>query len=302
MVSEIEYIIKRVEELNPLHSKKLKRNLKSTSQEYDNRASSFFRKYIQLLNEQGKDLDYAVDCYLKMIADVNFESVKFFETGQYSSKSFDEVNARVYGNPEIMTYYMHGLLMSQFLWVHHFDILLYFNKLIQKNKNNIHNYLEVGGGHGLYILEAIQLLGDNHRFDLVDISESSLNIAKKMIGNSNVNYILSDIYKYSPDVKYDLITMGEVLEHVEDAVGLLVKLRSLINKDGKIYITTPTNAPAIDHIYLFRNPEEIRKVIHDAGLIIEEELIIPSENVPIEMAEQLKVSLMYVGLLSIKEK
>ncbi|HTF16843.1 MAG TPA: class I SAM-dependent methyltransferase [Chryseolinea sp.] len=295
--SLLEQVVDRISTLNPLHSKKVKRNLKKMDEAYFRRADAFLNRYNSLLGNEGKDLEYGIDCYLKMIADVNFESVQFAQTGEYTSKSFDEVNARVYSDPEVMEYYMHGLVMSQFLWVHHYDILLHFNDVITRSKKNIKRYLEVGGGHGLYISEAISIIGSGAIYDLVDISKSSIEIARKMISNDTVNYNLLDVFEYFPASKYDFITMGEVLEHVEDPVRLLKKLHSLVNDEGKVYVTTPTNAPAIDHIYLFKNADDIRNVIKEAGFSIEEERCIYAEDVTPEFAEQYKISMMFAGVL-----
>lgn len=301
MINNLEYIVEQIQLKNPLHSKRIKKYLKNCDEAYFNRANDFFLKYESLLKKDNKSFDYAIDCYMKMLADVNFESIHFLQTGEYSSKSFYEVNQRVYNNPEIMEYYMHGLLMSQFLWKQHYEILLWFNQIIIKNFKNIGDYLEVGGGHGLYISEAIKLIGEQVNYDLVDISKSSLNMAKKMISSDKVNFILTDIFEYFPEKKYDFITMGEVLEHVEDPIKLLQKLNSLLKYKGKLIITTPTNAPAIDHIYLFKNAADIRKVIEKAGFDIEEEFCIFSEEVSPEIAERFKVSMMFAGVL-IKKK
>lgn len=297
---ELENIINQIDEKNPLHVKKLRKTIKKMDEAYYNRAQLFFERYKELLKTDNKTLDYAVDCYLQMIADVNYESVIFSETGEYTSKSFEEVNKRVYANPAVMEYYMHGLLLSQFLWVHHYHILLHFNDVINSNKSTIKKYLEVGGGHGLYISEAISIIGKECDYHLVDISSSSLEIAKKMINNSSVNYMLKDVFEYFPEEKYDFITMGEVLEHVEEPVKLLQKLHSLLKDGGKLFITTPTNAPAIDHIYLFRNAQDIRDVIHQAGFNIEIENCIYSEDLPPEVCEEYKISMMYTGLLTKK--
>ncbi len=294
------YVVEQISLKNQLHSKKIIKNLSKFDEAYFNRANDFMKRYATLLQNENKTMDYAIDCYLQMIADVNYESVQFLQTGEYTSKSFDEVNQRVYNNPQVMEYYMHGLLLSQFLWTHHYDILLYFNKIINKNAPHIQNYLEVGGGHGLYISEAIGIIGDSANYDLVDISKSSLDIAKKMINNDKVNYMLTDVFEYFPEHKYDFITMGEVLEHVEDPVSLLKKLHTLLGENGKLYITTPTNAPAIDHIYLFKNADDIRQVIYQAGFNIEDEFCIYSEDMPAEKAEKYKVSMMYAGVLTKK--
>ena len=298
MQNKLDYIVDQIKKLNPLHGKKVSKNIKAMDADFHERANVFLNAYETLLSHESKNLDYSINCYLQMIADVNYESVQFMQTGEYTSKSFDEVNKRVYDNPDVMEYYMHGLLLSQFLWTHHYDILLYFNDIINRNKDSIKNYLEVGGGHGLYISEAISIIGAGASYQVVDISKSSLEMARRMINNNSVTYTLSDVFEFFPKKKYDFITMGEVLEHVEDPVRLLEKLYELLDDNGKVIITTPTNAPAIDHIYLFKNAEDIREVIRKAGFKILEEKCIYSENLPPEMAEKMKISMMYVGVLA----
>jgi 2-polyprenyl-3-methyl-5-hydroxy-6-metoxy-1,4-benzoquinol methylase len=298
MQNKLDYIVDQIKKLNPLHGKKVSKNIKAMDADFHERANVFLNAYETLLSHESKNLDYSINCYLQMIADVNYESVQFMQTGEYTSKSFDEVNKRVYDNPDVMEYYMHGLLLSQFLWTHHYDILLYFNDIINRNKDSIKNYLEVGGGHGLYISEAISIIGAGASYQVVDISKSSLEMARRMINNNSVTYTLSDVFEFFPEKKYDFITMGEVLEHVEDPVRLLEKLYELLDENGKVIITTPTNAPAIDHIYLFKNAEDIREVIRKAGFKILEEKCIYSENLPPEMAEKMKISMMYVGVLA----
>jgi ubiquinone/menaquinone biosynthesis C-methylase UbiE len=297
MQSALEYIVESICSQSKLHGKKILRNLSKFEEEYYTRANQFLAKYSILLENQSKTIDYGVDCYMKMIADINYETVQFFRTGEYSSKTFDEVNQRVYNNPWVMEYYVHGILLSQFLWAHHYNILLFFNKIIKEYSQRITNYLEVGGGHGLYASEAIKIVGNRANYTVVDISPSSLDIAKKMIDNDKVSYVHSDIFHYNPTVRYDFITMGEVLEHVEQPVKLLEKLNTLLTPEGRLFITIPTNGPTIDHIYLFKNAAEIREVISAGGFAIEKEFTIYSEDVTEEFAEKNKVSMMFAGVL-----
>ena len=139
MKTRLDYIVEQIQIKNPLHSKRIQKNLKKFDQEYFTRADDFLVKYENLLSKDNKDFDYAIDCYITMLADFNYESIRFLETGEYTSKSFAEVNERVYNNPAVMEYYMHGLLMSQFLWKQHYDLLLWFHQIIGKNSNGIEN-------------------------------------------------------------------------------------------------------------------------------------------------------------------
>ena len=300
MHSFLEFSVSRIEQLNPLHFKKVRKNLKKLAAEpgFNKYADDFFTMYDHFLGRIGRSREYAVDSYLQMISDMVHETIEFQETGKYSSTSFDEVNKRVYNNPLIMEYYMHGLLMSQFLWQHHYVVFKFFIDNMPNYKEMVGNYLEVGGGHGLYVNEAIKAFGGKVNYNVLDISESSLEMARHFVNSDKVNFILSDIFKYQPSVKYDFITMGEVLEHVEDPKALLKRLGELLAPKGTIFITTPTNAPTIDHLYLFRNAEEIRELIHQAGFSIEKEIKAYAEDVPEELAEQLKITLIYAAFIT----
>ncbi len=296
MSEQMTYILSEISKQNPLHGKKLKKTL-SALKDYEQIADHVIDKYSALLKKQGRTIDYGIDCYLKMINDVTYESVQFIQSGKYTSTSFEEVNKRVYGNPEIMEYYMHGLIMSTVLWRHHYHIYNFFVNTFPKYTKDVKRYLEIGGGHGLFVSEAMRILPKDAAIDLVDISQSSINMAKGLIDSNRVNYILHDVYKYDKDKTYDFVTMGEVLEHVEDPLGLLKKIKSLLKDTGTAYITTPTNAPAIDHIYLFNNVQEIRDLIHKAGFEIKDELVLPTEDMTEEEANRTKTTLLYAAFI-----
>src|SRR6185312_17119874 len=111
--------------------------------------------------------------------------------------------------------------------------------------------LEVGVGHGFYLSKALEILDNATAVTAVDISETSIEMAQNFVNDSRVAYKLKYIFDFNNDEKYDFITLGEVLEHMEDPLTLLLKLNELLSDDGTLFFTTPTNAPAIDHIYLF---------------------------------------------------
>lgn len=293
----LDEIILKIEELNPVHGKKLRKSLPLGDTQYRERAETFLKSYIDFVAELNKDIEYGIACYLRMCADVVHETLIFRDTGEYSSKSFVDTNRRVYANPEVMDYYMHALILSEFLWAHHYKVFSYFVNSLPKYRPQVARYLEIGAGHGLFVSEAGKLLDPNVQFDVVDISPSSLAMTKRFVRNEEVSYMLMDVFKYYPSKRYDFITMGEVLEHVEQPVALLEKVRDLLNPGGVAYITTPTNAPAIDHIYLFKNSDDIRNVIRMAGLRVVDEFTCFAENVTPEVARDLKITEMYAAFL-----
>lgn len=287
---------------NPMHYKKLKKNITFDNEQYVSRAESFFESYVDILKKEGKDLPFALDCYLKVCNDVMFEQLRFLETGAYTSTSFDEVNERVYNNPEVMSYYMHGLLVSQYLWEHHYKILEFFFNSIDRFTKDVKHVLEVGGGHGLYTNEVIAHLNTGYHYTMVDISETSIEMSKTFVKGEKVDYILQDIYQYQTEKKFDFIIMGEVLEHVEDPIGLMKKLHALGSDDAIAFITAPCNSPAIDHIYLFRNPAELIALYNEAGWEVALDLIASSESKKDVSVDNPLVPVMYAAFLKKKSK
>ncbi|MBU2019054.1 MAG: hypothetical protein KJ941_05360, partial [Bacteroidetes bacterium] len=102
MAWKIEEIVRQIEVKNPLHAKKLKRSIKKMDTSFFERSEKFLTTYELLLATEDETIDYSIDCYLRMISDFNFEAINFLETGSYSSSSFEEVNKRVYDQPDIM--------------------------------------------------------------------------------------------------------------------------------------------------------------------------------------------------------
>lgn len=300
MSTYLETILSKIASKNPEHAAKLQKNNAHLNGAYFSMANDFFGKYNSYLERENKSLDYSVDCYLTMHQDMLEERISFVETGKYSSTSFDEVEKRVYANPQTMTYHMHGLVLAQFLWFEQFERISFFcNNLVQYAADAT-KYLEIGGGHGLYIYEAQKLLPHVKQFDLIDISQSSIDLAKGILHKSNINFYLKNIFDVAATEQYDFVTMGEVLEHVEDPLALLKRISALIGLSGKAFITTPVNAPMIDHIYLFNNEQEIRTLFNEAGLEIVEEKIVISEHVKPKMAEKFKVPVMYAAFVQNK--
>ena len=140
-------------------------------------------------------------------------------------------------------------------------------------KNEVSNYLEIGCGHGLFLLEAIKKLQLNTKYDVVDISKTSIEISRSIVNflvkeKIDINYTLKDIFKTNFNKKFEFITMGEVLEHVNKPEELLKKLHNLISNNGKMFLSTCVDCPTIDHVYHFKSINEIEEMIKRSGFKI----------------------------------
>lgn len=293
----IEKIIRKISAINSEHADKLKKNLAAYTRTLYPESESFFKRYEDYLIKQGLSIDFAVDCYLKMYRNMLEERWKFLKRNNYSNTSFAEVEKAVYSNPDVMTAHMNGLTLAQFLWFEQYERFLFFKNNLLKYTTDVTSYIEIGGGHGLYLWEATNLLNASCTFEMIDISESSLALAKGIIDKPNIKYKKQSLFDIEDNVSVDFFTMGEMLEHLENPKDALQKLRLLIRNGGKGFISTPINSPMIDHIYLFNNVEEIRDLFNQSGLKILEEKIVISEPVSVETALRKKIPVMYAAFV-----
>lgn len=293
----LEQLVEEISSLDAKHAKKLKKELAERDAEYFAHADRFYDAFLAFWEKEQISMNHVAGCYVRMREDMNELYKDFIKTERYPNTSFEAVNEAIYNQPEIMDYHMHGLTLAQFLWPDQYERFHFFSRFLERKKPEIKKYLEVGAGHGLYLQEAVRIIGDQSIYDVVDISPTSIEMSKNLITRDGINFYLKNIFDMDPSDQYDLITMGELIEHLEDPLAMLVKARDLLTESGLIYMTTPANAPMIDHIYLFRNADEIRDLLRQAGLEIVEETHMYTDNMSKEVAERFKLPMMYAAFL-----
>ena len=290
-------LVEKIAELDPKHGHKLQKELSHRDELYFRQADRFLSAFKSWWEEEKIGLAHVASCYVRMREDMQQLYQEFIRTESYPNTSFEEVRKAIYEQPEIMEYHMHGLTLAQFLWPDQYERFRFFSEYLEKLDFEVRHYLEIGAGHGLYLQEAIRILEGGVRYDVVDVSPTSIELSQNLVRDNRVNFMLADVFDLDPITQYDLIVMGELIEHLEDPLAMLKKARELLTPEGQIYVTTPANAPMIDHIYLFRNAEEIRSLVREAGLEIIAESKMYADNMPAEIAERFKLPMMYAAFL-----
>lgn len=294
----LESFVTEITQLDPKHGKKLQKEIASKDDFYFERADRFLSGFTHYWEEKELSREYVAQCYVKMRQDMQELYQQFLQTEQYPNTSFEEVRQAIYEQPEIMDYHMHGLTLAQFLWPDQYERFHFYSENLKSHAPNVKNYLEIGAGHGLYLQESVRILGDRVHYDVVDISPTSIALSRNLLRDERINFMLADVFDLNPETKYDLIIMGELIEHLEDPLAMLKKAKDLLTETGVIYVTTPANAPMIDHIYLFRDEAEIQALLKTAGLNILDESIMYADNMSKEIAERFKLPMMYAAFLS----
>lgn len=298
MLPLLSYILDYLQARNPAQTSKLRLRIGNENAEWEAKVDSFFSRYKAYIESRGLSLDYGLDCYLKLSARMAHERMEFLRSGRYASSSFADVEQQIYLNPEVFEYHMHGLVFAQFFWPEQSARFQFFCQHIEKELVKGGRYLEIGGGHALYILEAMRRSPANTRFSLLDISPSSMELAKGIARDEPIEFRLMNIFDYPIKEKFEFITMGEVIEHVEDPLSLLRRVRNLLAPGGGAFISAPTNSATIDHIYLFSSTDEIRAMLEAANFRIVREATRVAENMSEERARKLKVAVMFAAFVA----
>lgn len=229
--------------------------------------------------------DWALYCQkLENLLQINIEflklQAKLEKTGQYLYSSFAEVEKEVFQKQRedgmVGVEYLWGVIFSHIFWVTHHRLFNFFLDEFASGINSEGICLEAPTGSGIFLSQFLRKNPDWSGVS-VDLGETSLASAKRFHTldglTGKVECVQQDIYQFTHEKQFDRIICIEFIEHVEDPVGIYRKLRSLLKADGKIFLTTVAWAAFIDHIYLYRNAEEIRAHIRESGLKIQQEYL-----------------------------
>ncbi len=297
----IQYIKNKIFEKSSFQQKKLEDFFSKQDEKFNQDFELFLEEYIEYLNKNDMTIDYGIDAYLKMVNDMFKSQIKFMRNGKYPvSKTSDAID-NVYNDKQEMLSYMIGLALSQYLWSTHYEMFNHLKEELKNNVKDVKNYLEIGPGHGLFLKNAIDILDKETNMTAIDISPISLDVSKSIIEyfypNKNIKFINEDMLKLDLDSNCDFIVMGEVIEHVETPELLLKKISKLLSQNGKAFLSTCVNCPAIDHVYHFHTVDEIRDMFKRCGLKIVSEKVLPVENLPMCEIEDKKITINYSAIV-----
>jgi 2-polyprenyl-3-methyl-5-hydroxy-6-metoxy-1,4-benzoquinol methylase len=278
----IDTLLQEIARLNPLQEKFLHSSLAlALPEELDDLAA-----YLEFSRSQGLTIEYLAGCYDLIVKDTLREQLYFQRRGRYRYSSYAEVAQSVYFNDAYMRQYMHGLALTGALWPNHRQLHRFFADVIPRKTAG--RYLEIGPGHGVYMLTALRHCAYTS-YEGIDLSPTSVAMTSALLGRAkygvfgNASVRQADFLE-DPELMppFAAIVMGEVLEHVEQPQAFLRKIHALAASDAFIFITTPVNAPAIDHIFLFDSVESVRQLVRDSGFAIAAESLAPYPGLSVD--------------------
>jgi SAM-dependent methyltransferase len=123
--------------------------------------------------------------------------------------------------------------MNKVPFKHHELAIDYLAKL---NSNKTYSLLDIGCANGVF-LKALQARFKNFQVYGIDQDFDSVEFAKQYFGLQNV--FNTSLDQFTSTMKFDVITIFDVLEHQTDPVGFLKNIDSLLTDDGIVIITVP---------------------------------------------------------------
>lgn len=218
-----------------------------------------------------ENLDKAIHGYIEFALDGMRLQKKFEKTRQYEPKSYDEAKAQVYDDEQYMfDKYLPGILLSHYLWPHHYKQLQFFDRVIAPKLTamDVLNFCDVGPGTGFYTRQVLERCS-NATGNVFDISLHSLEFSRRQVTAFGVSdrFTLQqrDIIANPPQEKFDFLMSVEVLEHLEDPIAFLKALKSMMKPNAYGFITAAVTAANDDHIYLYNTGDEVADQLEEVG-------------------------------------
>jgi SAM-dependent methyltransferase len=217
---------------------------------------------------------YAAFVMQSMRLQAAFESER-----RYKPKTYDQAASEVYFNEQhMMQEYLPGLLLSHFLWPHHYRQIQFFDSAFVESMRvaGASSFVEVGIGTGLYSGLLLRRL-PQVRGTGFDISPHSLRFTEAQLGALGVGdryeVEIRDVTAEPTEPRAEWLVCVEVLEHLEDPVAFLRGLRATMAPGAKAFITAALNAAHADHIYLYRTADDVLNHLVEAGFTLEQSFV-----------------------------
>lgn len=278
-------LVNSVLEVFPNHASYLQARFAADEEPYLERTEMVAERVLAICGDNLPT--YAVD-YRWMCERFVEEEIHFARTGGYRLSSFAQASAEIYADPDYMSRYVRGILLSQVLWSPHARAMDLFRTRFLPSLKSSARYLEIGPGHGLFLHWASSC-SDISAVEAWDVSASSIaetRHALAALGTSR-RIVLKHCDLLSatpPGAAFEAAVISEVLEHLEEPGRALAALRRTLTPDGRLFVNVPINSPAPDHIFLLRSPGEAAALVEEAGFRIESLDLLPLTGVTLERA------------------
>lgn len=185
--------------------------------------------------------------------------------------------------------YAHTNRLARDIFWKRLEKLFYY---LRTQSNSMARVLDFGGGSGAFLPS---LACFYEAVTIVDLDASdAISIANKM-SISNVKIIQQNIFTYTPEEKFDVVILADVLEHFKELDSPINWIKKNLNENGKLFVSLPTEnwvyelgrflvgkqKPA-DH---YHSSTEVLKRLQEHSFVIKEKCYSPDYLIQIPLFE-----------------
>lgn len=225
-----------------------------------------------------------VDAFARFSSDVILSQARYEEAGHYENSSYEQCNATVYSQQDVMDDYLWGVFLTNFLWSHHMELTLFFRERFVARLPAAAEIVEIAPGHGGWGVWTL-----SHRLDArlhgFDISPSSMAIANLVAGAAGVSgratYTVRDALDLGAmaHASADAVICSFLIEHLEQPERLVEVIAQLLDPEGRAFLTGALTAAQVDHIYEFRRESELVAMCEKYGLRVLETMSVSPRRI-----------------------
>lgn len=134
--------------------------------------------------------------------------------------------------------------------------------------------LDIGCGDGYWLHRLRDLPG----VELAGVDYNPLRVERARQAAPHAKIHCADFMAFRPDQAFDVVLLNQVIEHIDDDVGVLRRVRELLRPAGVLIVGTPNEGSrlqrwrirpeATDHVH-FYTEDEVRQKLEQAGFAIE---------------------------------
>lgn len=212
--------------------------------------------------------------------DFNFIRCDFCNTMYVSPRPSENKLLEYYGHSKSIEYFTKEILektketRTEMIFKPRAQKVIDLLANIQLKRNVL---VDVGGGNGLFLESLDSASAGFEKYINVEPSSEGVNLTLKR-GFDVFNGFIED---FDLDIKVDLITAFELIEHLFNPITFLNKISSMLSNDGVFILTTPNiegfdlillgsksdNIAAPNHLNYF-NPKSIKILLEKCGFEI----------------------------------
>jgi len=102
--------------------------------------------------------------------------------------------------------------------------IMNYHAFFVDNVNEDDTVLDIGCGNGALTYDVAKKAG---QVVGIDLNEKSISLARQRYSRGNIGYICGNVLNDLPDERFDVVILSNVLEHIDERVKFLKRLREM---------------------------------------------------------------------------